>query len=232
MKIAIVDDDVVFLDFFKHYLDEYLPNYFNEYKIYDINSNFLKKLLNEQYDIIFIDIDLQSEKGIDVVSIIKKIYSNCIFIFVSSKKEMVFDALSVQPFQFIRKSNLLEDLLLTLSLLNNYYKNNEKLITLEFYGRKTCINIKDIVYVQSDYHEINIVTINDSYTYRSTLKNMLNLMNSKSIIQIQKSLAINFDYVKEVNEKYDVILKNDNIFTINRYYRKTFMQKYKEYLVL
>lgn len=232
MKVAVVDDDVHFLKLFTKYLDEYLPKYFDTYDLCCISSDYYKNLILNDYDIIFIDIDLRNDKGIDIVFAMKKYYSSCIFIFVSSKNDMVFDALSVQPFQFIRKSNLLEDLLLTLSLLNNFYKEHAQLITLDFHGRKTSIKIIDIIYIQSDVHEISIITKNDCYIYRSTLKNILSIIDNKSLIQIQKSLVINFDYVKEVTETNDVILKNGNIFAINRYYRKNFITKYKEYLLL
>lgn len=232
VRVAVVDDDIHFLKIFIKYLDNYFPNYFDTYELCCISSDYYKNLMLNNYDIIFIDIDLQNETGINIVFSIKKNYSNCIFIFVSSKNDMVFDALCVQPFQFIRKSNLLEDLLLTLSLLDNYYKEHAQLITLDFHGRKTSIKIRDIVYIQSDIHEISIITKKDCYTYRSTLKNILSTINNKSLVQIQKSLVINLDYVKEINENYDVILKNGNIFAVNRYYRKNFIVKYKEYLLL
>ncbi|MCD7893054.1 MAG: LytTR family DNA-binding domain-containing protein [Erysipelotrichaceae bacterium] len=227
-KIALIDDDPIFIQHFTDLLNTYLPKYFDDYIINDIYNNYQQELKNT-YDILFIDIDLHHTSGIDIIHELKNNHYPSLFIFVSSKNEMVFDALTVQPFQFIRKDNLQEDLLLTLALINNYYKEHDKLITLSLHGRQTALHVNEIIYLQSDIHEITIVTINDSYCYQTTLKNILSMLPNY-FIQIQKSLIINLDYIKEINNN-DIILKNGNIFSVNRHYKKDFFYKYKEYLL-
>ncbi len=227
-KIAIIDDDHEFVSQFINLLNTYLPKYFNDYTIHDIYSNYQQEL-NNIYDILFVDIDLNHTSGIDIIHFLKNNHYPSLFIFVSSKNEMVFEALAVQPFQFIRKDNLQEDLLLTLALINNYCKEHDKLITLSLRGRQTAIKTNEIIYLQSDIHEITIVTINDSYSYQTTLKNILSML-PKYFVQIQKSIIINLDYVKEINQN-DIILKNGNVFSMSRHYKKDFLNKYKEYLL-
>ncbi|MCD7840048.1 MAG: response regulator, partial [Erysipelotrichaceae bacterium] len=188
-KIAIIDDDPIFIDHFTHLLNTYLPKYIDDYKITPIYSNYLQEL-HTIYDILFIDIDLNHTSGIDIIQQLKNNHYPSLFIFVSSKNEMVFEALAVQPFQFIRKDNLKEDLLLTLALINNYYKEHDKLITLSLHGRQTAIHVNEIIYLQSDIHEMTIITIDDCYSYQTTLKKMLSML-PHYFVQIQKSIIIN-----------------------------------------
>ncbi len=230
MNVAIIDDDIAFIEVFKKLLEKNLSNYFEIFKIEIIYDDFYNKLKQQDFDIIFIDIDLKGTIGINLVSNLKQELLKSIIIFVSSRNDLVFDALSVQPFQFIRKANLEKDLLLTLLLLNNYFKEHSMLVTLESRNKLIHLKIRDIIYIESDVHEISIVTFKESHSYRSTLKNILNLINSSYLIQIQKSIVINFDHIKEVNNSYEVILDNGNIFSINRFYKKKFIEMYKEYL--
>lgn len=202
------------------------------YNLTVINNNFISTLKSDYFDIIFLDIDLKNLTGIGIAAALKRQKSNPLIIFVSSRNDLVFDALSVQPFQFIRKSNLLEDTMLVLSLLNNYYKNNMTLITFNMHGRKTGIKINNILYLETEGHNISIVTTDNIYTYRCTMKQLIEEINSSSFIQIQKSITINFDFVEEIDEENNVILKNGNVFTISRHYKQEVLNKYKEYLVL
>lgn len=230
MKIAILDDDVEFSKSFKDLVNPYLKNILSNAQIQIINTNFYKVISDNKFDILFIDIDLKETTGIKLAKLLKKIDINTIIIFVSSRNELVFNALTVQPFQFIRKSNLVEDLQITLKLIKNHFQKYSKLITIDLYGRKTSIKISDIVYIESIGHEISIITEDDSYTYRSSLKEISKLIDSKDFCRIQKSIIINFNFVKEII-KNDIFLKNGNIFTISRHYKKDVMQNYKEYLL-
>lgn len=230
MKIAILDDDSLFLEKFNVLVNKYITEYFQQCDI-DIFKNHFNYVLHNKYDLIFIDIDLKDINGIKLAAKIKKTNMNTIIIFVSSKNNLVFDALSVQPFHFIRKQNLMEDFMLVLSLLKKYYTKNNCIITLEFHGRQTQININDIIYIESEGHLINILTINNYYKYRSSLKNILRMINNDFFVQIQKSIIINLNYVIEMDNNYIFYLKNGSNFTINRYYKKVVLQKYKEYLL-
>lgn len=232
MNIAIIDDDIQFSKLFYQLINKHLSKIFELYNLTVINNNFISSLKNNSFDIIFLDIDLKNLTGIGLAAALKKQKSNPLIIFVSSRSDLVFDALSVQPFQFIRKSNLLEDTMLVFSLLNNYYKNNMTLITVNMHGRKTGIKINNILYLETEGHNISIVTVDNIYTYRCTMKQLIEEINSSSFIQIQKSIAVNFDFVKEIDEENNVILKNGNVFTISRHFKQEVLSKYKEYLLL
>ena len=232
MNIAIVDDDVHFSNMFNTLIQDYLPKIFSSYKVTIISDNFFSILSDSHFDIIFLDIDLNNLTGIGIASFLKNNKNNNpLIIFVSSKNELVFDALSVQPFHFIRKSNLLEDTYLIFNLLNNYYKNNKSLITINFHGRKTSIKINNIIYLESEGHNTNIITLDNVFSYRCTMKKLLEEINSNAFIQIQKSITINFIFVEEIDKDNNIILRNGNIFSISRHFKHDVLIKYKDYLL-
>lgn len=227
MNIGILDDDIKFIDNFTFILSKYLPLYFHNYELVIMNDQYITNLNNNNFDILFIDIDLHNYSGIELSRLCK----NSLVIYVSSRNDLVFDALATQPFHFIRKTHLEVDTSLTVSLLNNYFKNRNIAITLKQKNSLINLRIKDIIYIQSDKHEIMFISANNTYSIRDSMKNTLKNINNYSIIQIQKSLAINMDHTQSIIKDEEIILDNGNIFTINRFYKKLFLNAYKEYLL-
>lgn len=63
------------------------------------------------------------------------------------------------------------------------------------------------------------------------MKQLLSTINSTSFVQIQKSITVNFDFVREIDGKNNVVLNNGNIFTISRHFKNDVLIKYEEYLL-
>ena len=63
------------------------------------------------------------------------------------------------------------------------------------------------------------------------MKQLLSTINSTSFVQIQKSITVNFDFVREIDGKNNVVLNNGNVFTISRHFKNDVLIKYEEYLL-
>ena len=73
--------------------------------------------------------------------------------------------------------------------------------------------------------------MDSDFSYRCTMKQLLSTINSTSFVQIQKSITVNFDFVREIDGKNNVVLNNGNIFTISRHFKNDVLIKYEEYLL-
>ena len=80
------------------------------------------------------------------------------------------------------------------------------MITFDYYGRKTSIFLKDIHYITSFGHDISIVCDQETYTYRSSLKDALKLIDSPIVIQVHRSYAVSMMYIKEVDKNMKHVL--------------------------
>lgn len=230
MNIAIVDDDEIFAGKLKHHVETFIGKMFSQYEVAIICQDFETNLYNKEYDILFLDIDLKEFNGIDIGKKLLQLENNPLIIFVSSRNDLVFTSLSVRPFYFVRKSNYKEDLTTLFILLKKYLKETMTFFTFEFYGRKTNLFLKDIYMIESKGHNIILKTKDGEYTYRSTMKNILDVLGTHLIVQIQKSYAVNLDYIKEI-DKGIVYLKNGEEYTIGRKFKEVVMQKYKEHFL-
>lgn len=87
------------------------------------------------------------------------------------------------------------------------------------------------MYLESEGHNVNVVTIDNVFSYRYPMKKMLEKINSSAFIQIQKSIIINFNFVEEIDEENNIILYNGNIFSISRHFKHDVLIKYKDFLL-
>lgn len=232
MRIMIVDDDIVF----SSNLSNEFKNYFN--KLVDIidmeiiSKNFsLDMKINA--DVVFIDIDLNGKNGIALAKYIKSVSPKTLIIFISSKEELVFNALSVTTFQFIRKAKFKEDSIRVFKQLYQYIQENEKKIILEINGRKNVIKINEIQFILSFGRDLLIKTTLHDYILVSTIKDIIELLETKSyydIVQISRTVAINLNYISNI-EANTVILQDETSHTIGRIYKANLIKKYEEFLL-
>lgn len=230
MKCLIIDDDKEFCQYFEKYVEKFLSGVFRNYEIRVQNDHFTEMSIYKNIDLLFIDIDLDSISGIEIIKQLKNKECNFPIIYVSSRKELVFSSLSTHPFYFIRKQNLEKDIEELFRLLKVYYKKTMKMITFIYYGRKTSIFLKDIHYIKSYGKDISIITSNQIYTYRSGLKDVLSLIDSNYVIRVHRNYAISLMFVKEV-EKTSITLNDNTHIPIGKKYYKNFILLYKEFLI-
>lgn len=230
MNIAIVDDDIEFAQMLRQDIEIFMKTLFTKYHIEMIHEQYLAQLLKNDFDILFLDIDLNEFNGIDVGQKICLSHQNPIIIFISSHHDLVFHSLSIRPFYFVRKGNYQDDLSTMLVLLEKYLKDTMTFLTFDFYGRQTQLFLKDIYMLESNKHDMVLKTKHGDYQYRATMKDILEKLGTETIVQFQKAYAVNLDYIQEI-DKGVIYLKNGESYNIGRKFKDTFIQKYKEHFL-
>ena len=114
IMIIIIDDELVF----SMRLKKNLKKYYKNEKIKILTSFNLKFLIDNDVEILFLDIELKNENGIEMALKYREQGYNNYIIFVSSHDDFVYNTFDVKPFYFIRKSKLNHDLEKCISLIN------------------------------------------------------------------------------------------------------------------
>lgn len=230
MNIVLIEDSQSFIQKFKIMIESNLNKILTKYNITCIQNSFKEFNYETKIDICFIDIDLKELSGITMAKRIKEHNPNVILIFVSSRNDLVFNTFEVRPFQFIRKSNLLEDTALTFNQLDKYLQELSYIAVFNVNGRITNVLVHEIVYVESYGHNITIHTVNDEITLRATMKEVLDKINSKDILQIQRGFSVNLRYVKGIDKNIIILTTNQKL-EIGRKYKQDVINGYKAFLV-
>ena len=125
LKIAVVDDEIVFVESLINKITAVCEKLNFEFKI-DKYSNGFDILENySKYHLIFLDIEMPSIDGIATAKRINELKGSAeipFIVYVTSHDELVFDALKSFPYSFIRKSKIESDLYECINRINNSFE--------------------------------------------------------------------------------------------------------------
>lgn len=225
MKIAIIDDDLYFLNNIEKKIKQYSRNLFN---IYIDTFTSCSLLFSKKYDIYFLDIDMPSSNGIDIAKKIKSTNSLAKIIFITSHVDLVFSAITIQPFYFIRKTNLDKDLSIAFTLLEDCYIEKEY-YKFKYNSEIVSILIDDILYLETSDHLTTIYTNLNQYHIYKSLKDIQEEIHSQNLIQINRKTIINILHIS-FDKKNTVTLDNKKTFKIGRTFKKNFNDAFSTFI--
>lgn len=225
MNIVIIDDDVNFLEVLKGKLDagfKPLFDYFN------VDTSLDKSILNNKmYSIYFLDIDLNDKNGINIAKEIKHTNHNAIIIFVTAKNDLIYNAITIQPFYFIRKSHLDDDLKIAFSLLKAHF-NKKEYYSFKYDSEYIKVYIDDIIYFETEDHLTSLYTTFKHYHIYKPLKTLLNEINSPFLIQANRKQCFNLSHVLE-KKKNNLVLVNNITIKIGNKYKNNINECFESY---
>lgn len=227
MNIVIIDDDDSFLKLFRSKVLFYSRKIFDNVQI-DISTD-ISILENNMYSIYFLDIDLIEENGIDIARKIKKTNSNVKIIFTSSNKNLIFNAITVQPFYFIRKSDLDNDLATAFILIQEYF-TNKPFYSFKYQTDIIKIYIEDIIYFETNDHLTTIFTNSKQYYLYKPLKEILIEISSPLISQVNRNQCINLSHITSEEKNY-IILDSCKKIKIGNTYKKKVKEQIEDYIL-
>lgn len=214
MKVVIIDDDINFAKKLKDYLIELNPIPF------DIEINNYDK----EFDLYFLDIDMPDIDGISYAQSIKKKHPLARIIFVSYRSDLVFDAIHVFPFSFIRKEKMTEELPRVLEAIKELENDEKKTLRI---NDRFSLPVNNIRYLEKRGSYTLIYTENNVYKLRKALNNIYGSMNNH-FVYINKGTIVNMKYVNTY-QKEALILKDGTILYMSRGRRNEFILAYLKY---
>lgn len=218
MRIAVCDDNREMLMILKSTLNTLFGQYTADFQIVCFISG--KALLEahnkNNFDIVFLDIDMPDVTGFDVAKAIRDEFSKCYIIFITSHSELVYDSFDFQPFDFIRKNSkdsMVKSLNHVVKKLMFHSKQNETFAFEDEFSRSHIVPIRNIIYLESEKHYINFyVSSQDTpFRMRATIKDCEDKFEKYDFIRIHKSYIVNLRYVEFIDKSNDeVALKTVN----------------------
>ena len=207
MKIAIVDDEEVWLEKEKNCLEKYYNKEGIQIDLYFSGKEFLEN--NICYDMVLMDIELGEEKedGFIISEKYQKINKDVVLIIMTTHTEFSRKGYQVNAFRYIDKIYMEEELQEALSSAEN--RLNKKLF-IEVHVNKIGVQkiyCKDIVYLESNNNTVIINTEKEKILCREHLKNVYKKLEDKDFFQIHRVYVVNLERIAGFSEK-TVNLKN------------------------
>ena len=221
INIAICDDEHKSLDTIeeKLYKASEKLNIKIETYIYNDGNKVLDLIYNEKedFDILFLDIDMPNISGLEVARKLREKKTDVILIFISAHEQYVFDSIEYNPFRYIRKSRIDKELLLALrAAYSRIAEMQDYYIAVKTEESEVRVNHSDIMYFETIARKVGIHLNNgEVLIVRKTIKELNEELNDEHLIRIHSGCVANVKYIDKFSN-YDITLDNGEKLIVSR----------------
>lgn len=229
MKIAIVDDDSVFMDEVKDIIVERINKIgINDFLISTFSSPEQLLVDIHSFDLLIIDVEINQYNGISICNQIRNSNVDILIMFISSYTTYVFNSFTVSPFSYILKKDLKYKEISENDRCLQFYMNKNKILKISSFGIEYSLVQRDITVI-SKMRDKCIFYYNDKqFESRMNLKDIL-MDLSPFFVQINKSDIINLNFVSYIY-KDEVTLNSEEKYYISRRKIKDVHEKWMQFL--
>lgn len=234
LKIAVVDDDPLFLKSIKKIAFDYLTSkkivaIIDEYSshrllMYEISEG-------TYYDLLLLDIQMDNNDidGITLSQNLRSINSNALVIFITSYMKYAIDAFKVKAFRYIPKNDMKVQLPLALeAAINEFEQRKNSFYPIETITKYIKLYHSNIYYIFKNGKYSIIVSSFGEYKVRKSLNEVYNELNSIEFIFVERGFIVNITHVDRMEEG-KVFLDNDSVLQVSRNHAHLVKEKIAEY---
>ncbi len=226
-RVAICDDEIRIGRLLKKKLLEFSMRHNVEYKVtlFQDGRHLLDSLkAGEQFDLIFLDVQMPGINGIDTAAEIRRSSRDVILVFLSSYKEYVFETFKVQAFRYLLKPLKDEDFEEVMESVYSQWARDDRL-EYSFQNEYYSVSFNDILYIDGMRGKIWIHTADQVYRWRGALSLIAEDLRDREFFLIHRSYLINMKKIVQYNSQ-QVILENGEKLPISKHRYNEFRKEY------
>lgn len=249
MKTLIVDDEPLARNELNYLLTQ--NGHFDKIEEAETISETLEKLLYDTYDVIFLDIHLMDESGLDLAEKIKKMRQPPYIIFATAHDNFAVKAFELNATDYILKPFEQARIDAAVARVATQIQTSTQstaetkveatdqqeetsanhapdVLPIEVDERIYVLNQKDIIALTVNNKRTTLHTINKDYETSEPMNNYAKRLDAKQFIRIHRATIINKAHIQTVepwfNYTYQVTMTNHLKVQVSRSYMKTFKQ--------
>ncbi|MBU4540862.1 MAG: LytTR family DNA-binding domain-containing protein [Firmicutes bacterium] len=160
------------------------------------------------FDVIFLDMRLDQEDGIDIANEIRKTGNTARIIITTSLIEYAVLGYSVNASDFLLKPFPEDKLFQVLEKLENgISQSRSKVHEIDYNDEKILLRSDEILYFESLGRKIKVVTFEAEYTYNYTISALEKELDPVRFVLCHRSYIVNLKNVKSIKTRM-AVLKN------------------------
>lgn len=218
MRVAICDDEKPMQTILENLLDKF-----------DNGHDLLRVLNEKEYEIVFMDHQMQDIDGMETSRLIRSRNNDCVIIFVSAFPEVAVDSYEVNAFRFIVKPINKEKLFKAIDdhLRSIDYDN---LLILNTNDGKWKIKMSDIIYAEAKGKHTIVRTAQKSFEINIHMKKIEDKLPSEKFCRCQRAYIAGFAHINN-HTNAEIIFDNGERAQIGKAYYSKFKNAFQEYIM-
>lgn len=171
----------------------------------------------EDFDILFLDIDMPDISGLEIARKLREKSSDIILIFISAHEQYVFESIEYNPFRYIRKSRIKKEVLLALkAAYARLEEMKDSYIVVKTEESEVRVKHSDIMYFETTARKVGI-HLNDGEVFivRKTIRGLSEELNDEHFIKVHSGCVVNARYIHKFSNR-DITLDNGEQLIVSR----------------
>lgn len=232
MRVAICDDEKTMQKELEKLLDEYSRIRKIDISIdkFDNGHDLIKTLSEREYEIVFMDYQMQDIDGMETSRLIRNKNNECIIIFVSAYPEIAVESYEVNTFRFIVKPINKEKLF---KAIDDYLKSidYDNLLILKTHEGTWKIKMSDIIYAEAKGKHTIIRTTQKTFEIHIHLKKVEEKLSAEKFRRCQRAYIAGFAHIKN-HTNSEIFFDNGERAQIGKVYAVNFKKSFQAYIML
>lgn len=237
LHVYLCDDNPVILEAYASTLRSIASAYNFEINIMSFQSGaqllFYYEEAADQPDIIFLDIIMKGENGLDTAKKLREMNCFSELIFLTGNPEYVFDSFEVSPSNYIVKNQIsdkkFEEIFLKAASIAN--KKTKSLFHCENGSVRKSIFISSISHFEINNRIVTVHYDKTTFEFYSTLDEIEKKLNQPSFLRVHRSFLVNMHYIEDM-KRNEIELKNGIMVPVGVTYAKKVKENLNHYFRL
>ena len=200
--------------------------------LFESAEEYLFKAEQNYYDVIFLDISMRGQNGMELARKIREKEKDVILVFVTSDASYVFDGYEVGAYRYLMKPLDEEKLWEILDYARTQKEvEEENYILVKKDSQSVRINLKDIIYIEAQKHYVNLCMENkESINIKTAFTELLQETQEKSdtIFLTHRSYAVNIEKVVRIG-RTECVLSDSSVIPVSRSFYKEVNEAFIKY---
>ncbi len=179
-------------------------------------ETFLSAARQKNFTIVFLDIYLKKENGIDIAKRLRSFDQNCILIFTTTSTDHALDGFRVRAFHYLVKPYADRELEKLFDEMIERLPTPDLYIEVRVVGGTKKLRLQEILYAEHFQHQIHIYTVDGEKTItRQTFREFTEALNDERFFLCSRGVIVNLEYVEDFDGN-NFLLKNGKKLPVSR----------------
>lgn len=231
-NIAVVEDDGKWIETLREFFAVFSKNEnLNcNIKVFTSGEDFLNCYKGEQFEMVFMDIDLPGLNGMQTAKKLRELDGNIAIIFVTNLAQYAVEGYEVNAFDFIVKPFTYYNFSIKLRrLINRIERKRDVHFWIKVVGgERKEINSANLKYVEVIKHNVIYHTVEGNFTVLGSMTGAVEQLKDAAFALCNRCYLVNLKYVTGIHQ-YDVTVGREKL-QISHLKRQEFLEKLNKYI--
>ena len=224
IKIAIVEDEVLYADQLQEYLKKYEEEYRESFEISVFqDGDQIVHHYKAEYDVILMDVEMRFMDGMSAAEEIRKMDTEVVIIFITNMPQYAVRGYEVDALDYVLKPMTYLAFAQRLNrAIERIKKRTKRVISVNIKGSQIRMPIESVYYIESQGHTLIFHGVNGEVEAPGTMKEIQEKLRDEHFFRGNKGYLINLAHVDRVVEGCAVVAGEELVLSRGR--RKEFME--------